>query len=32
MGSPLGPLLTEIFMGKLESTRLKGFLDGCILY
>ena len=32
MGSPLGPLLADIFMGKLESTELKGFLDGCILY
>ena len=32
IGSPLGPLLADIFMAKLESTELKRFLDGCILY
>ena len=31
MGSPLGPLLADIFMGKLESTELKRFLDECIV-
>lgn len=32
MGSPLGPILADIFMGKLELKKLKHAIDGTTLY
>ena len=32
MGSPLGPLLADVFLGKIESTKLNGFIDKCTIY
>ena len=32
MGSPLGPILADIFMSSLENTKLKQFIDGFVVY
>ena len=32
LGSPLGPLLADVFLGKIESTKLNGFIDKCTIY
>ena len=32
MGSPLGPLLADVFMGKLETNTLQPVIDGMIVY
>ena len=32
MGSPLGPLLADVFMAKLENNQLKPAIDRCTLY
>ena len=32
MGSPLGPLLADVFLSKLENTDLKGTIEGLTLY
>ena len=32
MGSPLGPILADIFKSSLENTKLKQFVDGFVVY
>ena len=32
MGSPLGPLLADVFLGKIESSKISAIITKCILY